>query len=96
MDDELTTAILLDELEDDSITAFIAAAAISNGRNLEDEATVSHGEDSLIAVAAAVALDDEPVRVKNFYEVTIPMYSDFEFRSHFRMGRTAFQVSSMV
>lgn len=35
-----------------------------------------------------------PTRNKNYFEVTIPRYSLDEFKSHFRMSRASFQVST--
>lgn len=35
------------------------------------------------------------VRNENYFEVTIPTYSDVQFREHFRMSRQTFQVNKL-
>lgn len=50
------------------------------------------------AFALAEDLPDEDqnnpnvVRNQNYFEQTIPQYTDFQFREHFRMSRATFQV----
>ena len=35
---------------------------------------------------------DQTVRIPNYYENTVPSYSDVSFRAHFRMSRSAIEV----
>ena len=35
---------------------------------------------------------NQVTRNENYYEVTIPRYTDFQFREHFRMSRPTFQI----
>ena len=48
---------------------------------------------TLVTAATTLQGDKPPVRVEGYVERTVPGYSDKEFRWHFRMQRSDFEVS---
>ena len=81
----IVRAVLMDEICDD--VAEEASGLMR--RNVE----------SVLRLASAAEEDssvESTVWVDNFCEVTVPRYTDWQFKSHFRMSRTTFAVSFVV
>jgi len=71
---------LTEELSDSSVETSITRmiTAVQN----------SNASVTAAAIADQITEHDDPCRILNFYQSTVPMYSEVEFRSHFRMLRT--------
>ena len=48
------------------------------------------------AAAQLLSNATAPVRVQSYVEDVVDLYSDIEFKSHFRMQRSSFEVFSLL
>lgn len=51
------------------------------------------GPDAQLQIQAR---GDPPVTIRNYFEETIPAYTDLQFYQHFRMNREAFTVKISI
>ena len=51
---------------------------------------------TLTSMTSKIRTPEPSAAVENSVEVTVPLYSDDDFRAHFRMQRSTFQVSSKM
>ena len=59
------------------------------------ENVIAMNEGAAAAVAALPEVEDH-ARVGNYAEITVNLYSDADFRSHFRMNRSTFEVCTCI
>lgn len=76
-----------------SVRATLDASGLFDDESEEDDMDVCVGVYS----KRSSSRGDKPVRILNYYELTIPALSDKQFEQHFRVTRAAFEyIESLI
>ena len=81
--------IAIEELCDDSAIN-LTLQRVNNMRTTNERLFNVANEVAMMSVASDASCS--PTGVEEFFEHTIPLYTDEAFRSHFRMYRSTFEV----
>ncbi len=81
----------------DSVAALIFLEECSEDIDCSLVNFVRHSNDAMNVLVSTIICDEisddgDTTRIENYYENTVPSYSDVTFRAHFRMSRRAVEV----